>query len=585
MIPIAALALLLHVSPFASSSPPADSARLRTLLDSAWQRLMVEFPEWATTAGAPGRHRTWTDYSPSGFVRRRRVWDDVLRELASVRRDGLNETDRLTYDVAQDFFTMLQSQPVRDHSTLGYGYTPLTQVDGAHIDIGQIIPQMPTRTVADYEDIVARLRAVPRLVDGLIETLGADLHAGVTLPRIVLRDVPGQIRALAADDSTSPLLEPFGRMPPDLPAPERARLRQAGASAVHDAAAPALGRLLAFVEQHYLPGARATIALSALPDGAAWYTRQIRKHTTTSLSAAEIHQIGLREVSRLRAEMDSLMQATGFQGTLAQFGEFLRTDPRFFLPDARSLVRAYRDIAKRADPELVRLFGRLPRLPYGVSPVPAFFEQSTTTAYYQPGSPTAGRAGVYFVNTYDLKSRPTWEMEALSMHEAVPGHHLQIALAQELEGVPELRRQVGYNAFVEGWALYAETLGGEMGFYRDPYARFGAATYQIWRAIRLVIDTGIHAMGWTREQAIAYFEENSTKPEHDIVVEVDRYIAWPGQALGYMLGALRIRDLRDRAQRALGARFDVRAFHDQVLGQGALPLDLLQQRLEAWMRP
>jgi uncharacterized protein (DUF885 family) len=281
--------------------------------------------------------------------------------------------------------------------------------------------------------------------------------------------------------------------------------------------------------------------------------------------------------------MDSLMRVTGFQGTLAQFGAFLRTDPRFFYADAASLVRGYRDIAKRADPELVKLFGRLPRLPYGVSPVPAFFERSTTTAYYQLGSPAAGRAGVYFVNTYDLQSRPTWEMEALSLHEAVPGHHLQFALAQELEGVPELRRQLGYNAFVEGWALYAETLGGDMGFYTDPYARFGAATYQMWRAIRLVLDTGIHALGWTREQAIAYFREHSTKPEHDITVEVDRYIAWPGQALGYMLGALKIRDLRDRARSALGDRFDIRAFHDEILGQGALPLDLLERRIAEWL--
>ena len=247
-------------------------------------------------------------------------------------------------------------------------------------------------------------------------------------------------------------------------------------------------------------------------------------------------------------------------------------------------MRGYRDIAKRADPELVKLFGRLPRLPYGVSPVPSFFERSTTTAYYQPGSPAAGRAGVYFVNTYDLKSRPTWEMEALSMHEAVPGHHLQIALAQEIENVPELRRQLGYNAFVEGWALYSETLGGEMGFYRDPYSRFGAATYQMWRAIRLVLDTGIHSMGWTRAQAIAYFKENSTKPEHDITVEVDRYIAWPGQALGVHVGrAENPRAARCGAQRALGERFDIRAFHDQVLGQGAVPLDLLEQRIQEWV--
>jgi uncharacterized protein (DUF885 family) len=573
-------ALLLAIA-LQGGSP--DSVRLRAILDTTWQRLMVEFPEWATQSGYPGHNRRWTDYSLAGFERRRRLWADIQRHLGTIRRAQLNETDRLSFDVASDYFTMLQSQPARDHSTGGYGYTPLTQVDGAHIDIAQVIPQMPTRTVADYEDIVARIRAIPSLVDGLIATLDADLKAGVTLPRVILRDVPDQIRAIAKNDSTSPLLEPFTRIPDDLGAAEGRRLKADGARAVREAAAPALTRLLEFVERRYITGARVTIALTALPDGAAWYARQVRKHTTTSLSASEIHEIGLREVRRLRAEMDSLMKAAGFQGTLAQFAEFLRTDPRFFYSDAASLVTAYRDIAKRADPELVKLFGRLPRLPYGVSPVPTFFEKSTTTAYYQIGSPQAGRAGVFFVNTYDLQSRPKWEMEALTMHEAVPGHHLQISLAQELEGVPELRRQLGYNAFVEGWALYAETLGSEIGFYTDPYSRFGAATYQMWRAIRLVLDTGIHAMGWTRERAIAYFKENSTKPEHDIVVEVDRYIAWPGQALGYMLGALRIRELRDRARQSLGARFDVRAFHDEVLGQGALPLDLLQHRIEAWI--
>lgn len=552
-----------------------DSVRLHAVLDDTWRQLMIEFPEWATTAGYPGQNRRWTDYSPAGFERRRRMFADLQRALQAIGRDRLNDRDRMSYDVAADYFATALSQPARDHSVGGYGYTPITQVDGAHIDVAQIVGQMPTRTAPEFDDVVARLRAVPGLVDGLIATLEGDVAASVTLPQVILRDVPGQIRAIAAEDSTGPLVAPFR------PAPEAQR--RAGAAALREAAAPALRRLADFLERRYIPRARATLALSALPDGAAWYARQIRKHTTTTLSAPEIHAIGLREVRRIRAEMDSLMRLTGFQGTLAQFGEFLRTDPRFFYADAASLVRGYRDIAKRADPELVKLFGRLPRLPYGVSPVPAFFERSTTTAYYQPGSPAAGRAGVYFVNTYDLTSRPTWEMEALSMHEAVPGHHLQIALAQELENVPVLRRELGYNAFVEGWALYSETLGGEMGFYTDPYSRFGAATYQMWRAIRLVLDTGIHSMGWSREQAIAYFKENSTKPEHDITVEVDRYIAWPGQALGYMLGALKIRELRDRVRAAQGDQFDIRAFHDQVLGQGAIPLNLLERHIMTWI--
>jgi len=288
-------------------------------------------------------------------------------------------------------------------------------------------------------------------------------------------------------------------------------------------------------------------------------------------------------VQRIRALMDSVIASTGFKGSFADFARFLRTDPQFFYDDSASLVRAYRDIAKRADPGLIKLFGKLPRLPYGVTTIPSFMAKSQTTAYYQGGSLEAGRPGYFFVNTYDLKSRPKWEMEALSLHEAVPGHHLQIALAQELDGVPEFRRYGGYTAFVEGWGLYAEGLGPELGMYQDPYSKFGQLTYEMWRAVRLVLDTGIHAMGWTREQALQFFKDNAPKAEQDITVEVDRYIAWPGQALAYKIGQLKFRELRDSAAAAFGPRFDIRAYHDEVLRNGALPLDLLEQDVREWI--
>jgi uncharacterized protein (DUF885 family) len=288
-------------------------------------------------------------------------------------------------------------------------------------------------------------------------------------------------------------------------------------------------------------------------------------------------------VRGIRPALDSVIRATGFQGDFRAFVTFLRTDPQFFHADSASLVQASRDIAKRIDPGLVKLFGRLPRLPYGVTTIPSFMAKSQTTAYYQQGSLEAGRPGMYFVNTYDLRSRPKWEMEALSLHEAVPGHHLQIALAQEMEGLPKFRQHDGYTVFVEGWALYAESLGPELGMYQDPYSKFGQLTYEIWRAIRLVLDTGIHSMGWTRDQAIAYFRENSAKTEHDIAQEVDRYIVWPGQALAYKLGELRIRELRREAERELGARFDVRRFHDEILRHGAVPLDVLERTVRDWI--
>jgi uncharacterized protein (DUF885 family) len=281
--------------------------------------------------------------------------------------------------------------------------------------------------------------------------------------------------------------------------------------------------------------------------------------------------------------MDKVMSAAGFKGTYEQFKTFLRTDSRFYVRDAAALLTTYRDIAKRADPELAGLFGRLPQTPYGVRPVPDAIAPSQTTAYYDPGSFVVGRPGNMFANTYKLEARPTWEMEALTLHEAVPGHHLQISLAQEMQGLPEFRKNSSYTAYVEGWALYSESLGEEMGFYADPYSKFGQLTYDMWRAVRLVVDTGLHSMGWTRDQAIAYFTDHAAKAEQDIIVEVDRYIVWPGQAVGYKIGQLKIRELRGHAQRALGSRFDLRKFHDLILGEGALPLDILERRVKEWI--
>jgi prolyl oligopeptidase len=346
---------------------------------------------------------------------------------------------------------------------------------------------------------------------------------------------------------------------------------------------PAYRSLLAYLEETYLPGARKTVGQSAMPNGKKWYAYNARFHTTTDLTPKQIHEIGLAEVERIRQEMEQIIQDLEFDGSFAEFAEFLRTDPQFYFDTPEALLTAYRAICKRADPELVRLFGKLPRLPYGVKPVPSYNEKSTTTAYYEPGSLAAGRPGYFFANTYDLATRPSWEMEALSLHEAVPGHHLQIALAQELEETHDLLKHSFYTAFVEGWGLYAESLGGEMGFYESPYSKFGRLTYEIWRAIRLVVDTGIHSLGWSRERAIDFFKQNAPKAEHDIIVEVDRYIVWPGQALAYKIGELKIQELRAYAKRKLGPAFDIRAFHDQVLARGAMPLGVLEQRVHDWV--
>jgi uncharacterized protein (DUF885 family) len=556
-----------------------DSVRLHQLFAQDWEYTMREYPEFATAVGYPGQNARWTDNSLEAIARRKRDLNNPLTALRAIDRTKLNPTDQLNYDLFRRNYT-----DALEESRFPGELMPINQMGGVQQDVPSTIAQMPAGSVREYEDIVARLRAVPVLVNQTMALLERGLAQGLTPPRITLRDVPGQAQNLVVDDPlTSTLLKAFTRFPAAVPEGEQQRLRAAAVAAFRDSVAPAFRRLSAYLRDKYVPGARATIAMRDLPNGMAWYQVRARASTTTNLTPEQIHALGLAEVKRIRGEMDSVIAASGFKGTFAEFVQFLRTDPRFYWTTGDDLIRGSRELMKRIDPELTKLFGTLPRLTYGVLPVPSYAERSQTTAYYQPGSPLSHRAGTYYVNTYNLPMRPKWEMEALSLHEAVPGHHLQIALAQELDGVPEFRRFGGYTAFVEGWALYSESLGGELGLYTDPYSRFGQLTYEMWRAIRLVIDTGMHTMGWTREQAIDYFKTNAAKTEHDIIVEVDRYIVWPGQALAYKIGELKIKELRAYATTTLGSRFDVRAFHDQVLGAGAVPLDVLEARIRGWV--
>jgi uncharacterized protein (DUF885 family) len=346
---------------------------------------------------------------------------------------------------------------------------------------------------------------------------------------------------------------------------------------------PGYRDFLTFISQEYAPRARPSIGASELPNGRALYTQRVRQFTTLDLTPEQVHQTGLAEVSRIRGEMEAAMRKAGFSGTLPEFIQFLRTDPRFYVNTPEELLRHTALVLKRMDGELPRLFGRLPRMPYGIKPIPEFIAPRTTTAYYSRPSGDGTRSGTYYVNTYDLKSRPLYEVEALSLHEAVPGHHLQIALQQELEGLPEFRRYSGFTAFTEGWGLYAERLGLESGFYTDPYSDFGRLTYEMWRALRLVVDTGMHFKGWTRQQAIDYMAANSALTLLNITNEVDRYIAWPGQALAYKTGELKIRELRAQAEKELGPRFDIRRFHDVVLGSGAVPLSVLEDNVRRYI--
>jgi uncharacterized protein (DUF885 family) len=554
--------------------------RLERFYELSYDMAMLEYPGFATGLGDPRGQDRLGDYSEKGIERRQKADRDSLALIKSIDRSALSESDRVNYDLLLDGLERdVHSQRFPDQ------YLQMNQMGGPQQDMASLLAMMPNSKVQQLENQIARMEAFPEYVDQNIALMRQGLEKGVTPPKITLREVPQQIRNQLVDDaSESPLLKGFAEIPASVDPLLAESLRSRAADVYRQQVVPAYEKLLEFTEVEYLPGARESIAARDLPDGEAWYTNNVALRTTTDLTPQQIHDIGLSEVKRIRAEMDVVIESSGFDGSFEQFLDFLRTDPQFYHTTADGLMREYRDIAKRADPELTRLFGVLPRTPYGVIEVPDYAAKSTTTAYYQRGSLKAGRPGYYFANTYALDTRPRWEMEALSLHEAVPGHHLQISIQQELEGLPWFRQNPSYTAFVEGWGLYSESLGEEMGFYKDPYSKFGQLTYEMWRAIRLVVDTGMHYFGWSRQQAIDFFKENAGKSEHDIVVEIDRYIVWPGQALAYKIGELKIKELRAYAEQELGDRFDIRAFHDEVLGKGAVPLSVLDANVRQWVK-
>jgi len=556
-----------------------DTERLQRYFQLSFDLAMLESPDFATRRGDPRGQDRLKDLSESGIARRQAAQRESLALLESIDRTALSEDNRVNYDLLLDRL----ASDVRGQQ-FPLQYLQMNQMGGPQQNVTSLLAMMPNARASDLENQIARMEALPAYIDQSIVLMRKGLEAGVSPPKITLRDVPQQIRNQLVDDaSQSPMLAGFSDLPSTVDSLQADTLRKRAEAVYRKQVVPAYERLLEFTETEYLPGARASIAARDLPNGEAWYKHNVAVRTTTELSPQEIHEIGLSEVKRIRAEMEQVIKSTGFAGSFEEFLHFLRTDPQFYHSSAEDLMREYRDIAKRADPELTQVFGHLPRTPYGVIEVPSYAAKSTTTAYYQSGSLKAGRPGYYFANTYALETRPRWEMEALTLHEAVPGHHLQIAIQQELEDVPWFRQSPSYTAFSEGWGLYSESLGKEMGFYKDPYSRFGQLTYEMWRAIRLVVDTGMHYLGWTRQQAIDFFKENAGKSEHDIVVEIDRYIVWPGQALAYKLGELKIKELRAYAEESLGENFDIRAFHDEVLGKGAVPLSVLDANIRAWV--
>ncbi|MFQ5778264.1 MAG: DUF885 family protein [Terriglobia bacterium] len=579
----AVLLLLLAELALAPLAAPAQqlgsaSAKLHALFEEEWQYEMRENPTFASRLGDRRFNDRWQDVSLAAIERRHRHDQEVLQELDTIDSAALSEADELNYTL----FRQRYENRVEGHQYRWY-LLPLNQRGGVQT-ANELADSLRFTTVKDYEDWLARLRALPAYLDQTIALMREGIRVGMVHPKVIMKRIPAQIAAQIVDDPAESLFfKPFQHFPAGIAAAERERLRAEARRAIGEHILPSFRRFQQFFNEEYLPACYERVGAWQMPRGKQMYAFRARLFTTTDLTPEEIHALGQREVRRIRAEMEKVIEQVGFQGSFQDFLHFLRTDPQFYYDDPQELLEAYRAFSKQIDPTLVKLFKKLPRMPYGVEPIPANVAPDTTTAYYRRPAADGSRAGTYFVNLYKPETRPKYEIEALSIHEAVPGHHLQISLMMELGELPKFRRFTGYTAFTEGWGLYSESLGGELGFYQDPYSKFGQLTYEMWRAVRLVVDTGMHSMGWTRQQAIDFFKANAAKTELDIVNEIDRYIAWPGQALAYKLGELKIKELRARATRELGERFDIRDFHAVVLGSGAVPLDVLEANVTAWL--
>jgi uncharacterized protein (DUF885 family) len=578
---LTALGILLPIvtEPAAAQSESNSTAdEFHQLLDDEWDRRLQENPTFASWLGDKRFNNRWQDVSLDAIRQRNKRDQAVLQKLKQTDATKLKGQDRISFELFRREY-----QDSVDGFRFGGYLVPLNQRGGIQ-DENSLADAMSFSTVKDYEDWIERLRAFPVYMDQTIALMREGIRRKIIHAKIVIQRVPAQIERQIVDDPMQSLFyKPLKHFDPSIPESEQQRLRQAAAVSITEHVVPSFRKLLTFINDEYLPECYDRVGVWQFPDGEAFYAQRCREFTTTDLTPKQIHEIGLAEVKRIRAQMEQIVRDVTFDGDFREFLSDLRTNPKFYFENPNDLLVAYREVCMRINPQLVKMFRKLPRIPYGIEPIPEHLAPDTTTAYYRPPSADGLRAGTYFVNLYRPEVRPKYEIEVLSVHESVPGHHLQIALAQEIEGIPLFRRYGGYTAFIEGWGLYSESLGSELGLYQDPYSRFGQLTYEMWRAVRLVVDTGMHSLGWTRQQAIDFFAENTAKTMLDIENEVDRYIAWPGQALAYKIGELKIQELRRRAEAKLGDRFDIREFHETVLGNGAVTLDVLERIVDDWI--
>lgn len=575
-----AAALLAGAAGFASAEPAANKA-LQALFEREFQLGLEEHPESATFLGIPGYDHRLTDLSPKAVARRRARVKALQAELKRFDPKTLNTQDRISRAVLLDSIelTLAQDALYRDLPfSEEDNWLPVSSMNGPQNLFPYLARATMLRKASDCGNYVKRLEAMPVQLDQAIDRMRVGMKSGWMPPRAAMSAVPAMFDTFTVEEpARSPLWAPFEQVGADVAAADRERCLADGKRAMAGVRA-AFARMQRFLVDEYIPAGSAQLAASKLPGGDAYYALQVREKTTTMLTPAEIHRIGQGEIARILKAMDEVIATTDFKGSFADFLKFVNSDPRFTFKTPEARLAAYRDIAKRVDAELPKLFAELPRLPYGIRAMEAF--EGDNSDHYSRGALDGSRAGFFEANVNNLDKRPSHEMESTLMHEAVPGHHLQVARAQELKDMPRFRRTAWYVAYGEGWALYAESLGYEMGFYRDPYQRFGALINEALRAARLVVDTGLHTMGWTREQAIRYMVENAGVNEAYATAEVDRYIVWPAQALGYKIGELKIKALRAKARAALGEKFDVRRFHNAVLDDGALPLTVLEARID-----
>ena len=566
---------------FTSLAFSADTSTqaLHALFDRDWEYQMEHDPVNASQLGDRRWNDKWPDVTLPSLQAQFQHGNATLRELHAIDRRRLSAEDQLNYDVfeynTKDF---VDSEPFKWYLVRTNTFSGIQTIEG-------LVNSLRFETVKDYDDWVVRLHSFPAYMDGNISLMREGIKQHIVLPKVIGEKVLTQFSAIDWQDPTkSGFYKPFQEFPKMFSAADKDRLTAAAKQAITADVLPAFKRLRDFMEKEYLPASFDQVGAWQVPNGDATYTYLADSMTTTKFTPAQIHEIGLQEVQRIRTEMEKIKNQTGFKGSMQDFFKFLRSDPRFYYKSEDELLEYTRARAKTVDPLLVKLFRTFPRLPYGVEPVPKEIAISMPAGYAEFPAPDGSRPGYFYINTYKPETRPKYDLTSLILHEAIPGHTFQGGIAIEQKDIPKFRRYGGYSAYAEGWALYSESLGYELGLYNDPYVRFGAFSNEVWRAVRLVVDTGMHYKHWTRQQAIDYFMANVATTEYNATSEVDRYISWPGQALAYKIGELKIKELRQRAEKELGPKFDVRAFHDAVLLPGPLPLTVLESQVNAWIK-